>query len=243
MNPFYSNNKKNIIIAKDANLEIKNKLKELGFNIIETIEANFLYDSIKCHPDIQIHPIDDKKILVVKNLIDQYKQKLKGYDLEIISTEECFQESFPKYLGLNIGRVSKYYIHNEALTDQKAKKILEEENIENIKVKQGYSKCSTLTIGENIIITTDRGIERELKKKKDLVVHYISPKGIKLKGMEYGFIGGCGVMINYKELLLTGNTQSMQDNKDFHQILNKYGINVIYLSNEGINDIGGFILF
>lgn len=245
MNPFFPKNRKisNIVVAKDASDEIKESLKNMKFNIIETEEAEFLYDSVKCHPDIQIHPADFEKIFVAKNMFETYKEKFRNFNIELIPTENDLEGEYPKYTGLNIGRVSNFYIHNENYTDGKIKDVFEEKGIKNVFVKQGYSKCSTLTIGEKAVITSDRGIEKALSSVKEIEVYYVNPEGIELKGMNYGFIGGCGIMISDRDLLLTGRTYNMKDEKRFHEILNKYGINVIYLSDKGINDIGGFIIF
>ncbi|MDO5708211.1 MAG: hypothetical protein Q4P31_06230 [Andreesenia angusta] len=243
MNPFLrKENYKNIIIAQNAPYDIKAKLRDMGYNIIDSIKADFLYDSIAYHPDIVLHPLDDRNLFIAKNLFEEYKQILGKYNLNLIPTNREFRSEYPNYIGLNIGRVRDYYIHSKN-TDSRAIEEFKKKGIKNIFVKQGYSKCSTLNIKENIIITSDRGIEKELKKYDEIEVYYIDPRGIELEGMEYGFIGGCGIMISEKDLILTGHTNNMRDSKLFHQILNKYEINVNYLSDKGIIDIGGFIVF
>lgn len=256
----------NVLIAGNSDIEYENKLKELDLNVLKTVKADFLYDSIAYHPDIVIHPLDDKNFLVEKTMLEYYGDLFKNIDVNLIPTGRKFTSEYPGYAGLNIGRIGNYYIHNTDYTDIEALKQFEMLGLESIKTKQGYSKCSTLTLSETAVITTDRGIEKAVKSKTDFIINsgdgdnknnnnknesnqlkhkmdvlYINPEGIRLDGMNYGFIGGCGGMISEKELVLTGRFDHLADSEKIERFLYENEIDVIYLSEKGINDIGGII--
>lgn len=234
-------NKLKLLVAGNASEEYLENLKKLDIGFYKTRNSNFLYDSISYHPDIIVHSLDSKKIIVEKSSYDYYKEEFSDLDINIISTEYAFNSTYPNYTGLNIGKVGRYYIHNEKYTDLNLKNELIDRGYELINVKQGYSGCSVLTINDSAIITSDPGIAKTLKSNTNLGVLYIDPKKIRLDGMNNGFIGGCGVMISDNELLLTGKYDKLKDAKDIDEFLNNYKINVIYLSEKGINDIGGLI--
>ncbi len=242
-------NNRNVLIAGNSNEEYVERLEKLGFNVFKTLKTDFLYESISYHPDIVIHPVDSKNILVEKGMLEYYENLFKNLDLNLIPTNDKFTGKYPGYTGLNIGRVGSYFIHNPEYTDHEALLQFSKLGLKLIRVKQGYSKCSTLTLSDTAVITTDKGIERAILSEemsesvidKKIDVLYINPEGIRLDGMNYGFIGGCGGMVSEKDLVLTGRFDHLEDAERIYRFLDNNRINVIYLSDNGINDIGGII--
>lgn len=242
-NPFLPINKASLaIIDKRANNEIKKNLTSYGLKIIETCECKELYDSISYHPDIVIHPITPKKVVVAPNVYDYYKDILSFYDIEAIKGEKKLARNYPDNIAYNVARISRYAIHNTKYTDEKLKYYLNKEDIDFINVKQGYSKCSSAIIGNNAIITSDMSIYKELTKY-NIDVLLIQEGHIELPGLNHGFIGGATGMLSERDLLIAGEIAQHPSYLKIINFLKKHNVNPIILSNHTIIDIGSIITF
>lgn len=241
-NPFLPAQRGDIAVLDGrASGDVERSLEKLGFEVIRTIGCRELYDAISYHPDIVLHPIEGRDIVVAKNVFDYYDSLLRPYGFNLVASDKMLGEKYPDNICLNIGRVSNCAIHNKKHTDGQALRLFQSSGIELIETKQGYGKCSTLTIGEKSLITTDMGIKKRLDKDTDIEAYFVDPEGIKLEGMDYGFIGGCGNMISERELVLSGRYDHMKDREYLDSIFREKNIEVIYLSDDKISDIGGII--
>ncbi len=240
-NPFVPLNKANIaIIDGRASHKIKDNLSKYGVRVIETCKCEELYDSISYHPDIVLHPVNHKTVVVAPNVYDYYKDILPFYGIKIIMGEKELSRNYPENIAYNVARISRYAIHNTKNTDEKLKFYIEKEGIEFINVKQGYSKCSLAVIGEDVCITSDLSIHKELEKYA-MDVLLIDEGYIELPGLNYGFIGGATGMLSKYELLLSGTLIDHPNSNKINEFLKKFKIKPIYLSNERILDIGSII--
>ncbi|WIV11414.1 DUF6873 family GME fold protein [Proteiniborus sp. MB09-C3] len=242
-NPFIPYGKASIAIVDGRiSYEIKENLIKHGLEVIKTCKCEELYDSISYHPDIVIHPINYNKVIVAPNVYDYYSDILSIYDIEVIKGEKKLSRNYPENIAYNVARISKYAVHNTKYTDEKLKFYMAKEGIDFINVKQGYSKCSLAIIGEDIGITSDPSIYKELKKHS-IDVLLVEEGFIELPGLNYGFIGGATGMLSKDELLLSGSIQKHPSLNKINGFLKKYKIKPIYLSNNRMIDIGSIITF
>ena len=108
-----------------------------------------------------------------------------------------------------------------------------------INVKQGYARCLTAKVAENAYISSDRGIAEAVKKVGgDCLL--ISHGHIRLRGHDYGFIGGASVLCG-NELLFFGDVTRHPDFDAMREYAAKYGTALVSLSNEDLTDCGGAI--
>ncbi len=241
MNPFVLKNRAKIAIV-DARIEkeIEENLISLGLHVIKTIKCNEVDESISYHPDIVIHPINYKTLVVAPNVFDYYKEILIGFNLEIIRGERKLKCKYPQDIAYNIGRLSNVAIHNLKYTDEVVKYYLKRENIELIDVKQGYSKCSLAVVSEDSAITSDKPIYDKLTSLGFNVL-LINRGNISLPGQKYGFIGGTSGSLSKNEHMFTGSIREHPDRENILKFLNKNRINPIFLSSKKIIDIGTII--
>ncbi len=237
MNPFILNTKAQaLIISPFLDLKAK-KILEKDFTLIE-IEVNKNLDPrIGHHPDVNVHPIDARTLVIDKSIYKTMKEKLKDYELDIYSSEFSLGKKYPRDSHLNIGRLDNYYIHY-GCSDTKAEKLLEARGLKKIEVKQGYAKCSTLVTPCGII-TSDMGIHKSLVRYK-LHSQLIPSGDILLKGYDTGFIGGCGGMVDENTLFLTGDMDLFAYNKELIKGLDPR-IELIYPKGLPLEDTGGII--
>ena len=142
----------------------KNKLKELGYELIEINSNRTVYTEISSHVDIFCTKIKNNFIVEDSqyNLIKENINK----KIKVIKGTTKIEKKYPEDIKYNVCIVGNYAIHNFNYTDRKVYEILKNENYNLINVKQGYSKCSIAVIDENSIITADEGIFKTLKQYK-----------------------------------------------------------------------------
>lgn len=242
-NPFVPLKRANIVIvAGNITEDMIHSLKKMNLRVIRTIRHKKVHSSISYHPDIVIHPIGEKLLIVEPTVFDYYKEKFKNTDIELVKGEKELKLKYPLNIAYNVGRIGNYALHDFRYTDEKLKFHLQKENIELINIKQGYTKCSMAVIGKEGIITSDLVIDREVRKRgfKSLLV---KPGYIYLKNQSYGFIGGCTGNISNREVLFSGSLNVHPDKERIENFLKDLNKNISYLTKEQINDIGTIMSF
>ncbi|MCT4619620.1 MAG: hypothetical protein N4A62_09575 [Marinisporobacter sp.] len=233
-------NVKLVVVDGRASDNLVNNLKHMGINIIKTPYCRELYNAISYHPDILLHPINGKDMIVAPNVYEGLEKPLKRYGVNVIKGETVLKRNYPDNIAYNIARVSNFAIHNFKYTDPLTLKLLEENQVELIHVKQGYSKCSICIVNEKAIITSDRGIAKTVEKYGiDPLV--IKPGYIDLSELEYGFIGGISGLIGKNKIAFSGLLEHHPNYDEILKFLEKYEAKPIFLENKKPIDIGSII--
>ena len=240
MNPFvFESRVKTLIISYKSSMEFKSLLDDLNINYVETLKCYDLDEPVDDHPDMVVHPIDYNNILVYYKFEKYYKEKLKGLNINVIASKNELNKNYPSDILLNVSRVGNYYFHKEGFIDENLNSILKN-NHNEIFVKQGYAKCSTMIIKENTVITTDIGLH---KKYDNLGIksYLIQPNHIDLPGYNTGFIGGTCGNIGKDELIFYGNLEKYKYFYELVEILNKENIKYYYPITDDFVDRGSII--
>jgi hypothetical protein len=109
--------------------------------------------------------------------------------------------------------------------------------------KQGYAKCSAVSVGESAIITADKNIVRAAKAAgADALLISAAPEAIRLDGYDYGFIGGASGVLG-DTVYFTGDISSHPDAERIAEFCKAHEKKIISLSNEPLNDVGGIFFF
>ena len=224
-----------------STIEERKALKKLGFEILEIPQNKILYPAIDGHVDIQLNILDKKRKLVVinKDLSNTFKSKLKEYDINFVDSNCSLGSKYPKNICLNCYITNNFLIHNLKFTDSA---ILDNSiNRKKIHVNQGYTKCSILPVREKAIITSDTGISDALINE-GFDVLLIPPGDIILTGMNYGFIGGVGGMINENQMAFFGSLENYHFGNLVENFLKKYDVEPLSLSNTKLIDRGSLLV-
>lgn len=243
LNPFIPFKKANLSIIDGRVSDIVvNNLEKLNIKVIRTIKCADVSESISYHPDIVMHPLDHRTIVVAPNVYDYYRKVLSKEGLKIIKGETILKSKYPEDIAYNVGRLNGLAIHNLKYTDSVLKYYFQKENIEILNIKQGYSKCSLCIVDENSAITSDVIIYEKLKKLRyDILL--IKPGYIDLINEKYGFIGGTSGNISKDEIIFSGKLHKHPDYERIVKFLKNKNKKIRYLSNENIVDIGTIINF
>lgn len=221
--------------------EEKKILESLDFSIIEIPPCNNLYKSIDGHVDIQLNILDKKlkKVIIQKNMPESFKDKLKNFNINFIESQNSLDYGYPKNIFLNALVLKDYFIHNLKYTDEILLSTQSHKKL--ISVNQGYTKCSCLPISDKAIITNDIGIYNSLNPQ-GFDILFLPPGDIILEGLDYGFIGGTGGLINENLIAFFGNLDSYIYGDKVKCFLKKYGVKPIYLKDGKLHDRGSLFV-
>jgi hypothetical protein len=215
-------------------------LINLGLNPIKVPKCSDVYDAINGHVDIQLNTIDklNKHIIVQKNIPHDFLGILKLNGIKYTFSKKALGKTYPNNIILNALILEDFFVHNLNYTDEN---LIKNQNSRiKVNVKQGYTKCSVLPIGNNALITSDKGIYTTLTKE-NLDVLLIPPGDILLPSLDYGFIGGTGGMISKNKLALFGELEHYCFGNDIYKFLYKYDIEAIPLKRGKLMDRGSLI--
>lgn len=230
---------KDLIIDKRMRKVEKERLKEMGYNLIELTQSKNVYEEISSHVDIFVCKIGDK-IIVEK---EQYKNMPEILHVE--QGTEAVQEKYPEDIKYNVCIIGKNAIHNFEYTDSKVKQELIQQGYKLINTTQGYTNCSIAVIDDNSAIVTDKGLYKILEKHGIDVLYLEYEPDIKLLlnnkySNRKGFIGGCISRIGNSIIVFGDLNKIDKDNKIRDFILNKH-LQIIDFENLDVIDYGGIV--
>lgn len=220
-----------------SNEELIN-LKKLNINVIKCPKSSGVYDAINGHPDILLHPLENKNILVHKDMPLDFINNLKDLGYNILLSKKSLGLKYPDNIILNALNFSDYFLHNLKYTDENLMSYVKNKTL--INVKQGYSKCSCALMPDNSIITSDKSIYSALENV-NVDVLFVPPGDILLPGLDYGFIGGCCGGIDENKVAFFGNLNHYKYGDEIIDFLNKRNLEPIYLSSGKLIDRGSLL--
>lgn len=240
-NPYLPENMpKYIIIDYRAKNEIINLLVKNNIKVIKSIKCDELQDPVNGHPDMVMHMIDGKTIIVAPNVFDYYYDIFKNKGIKVIKGGKTLSRNYPDDIAYNVARIGKYAIHNVKYTDEILKYYLTKLGIEFIHVNQGYTKCSIACVSETKAITSDLLIKKRLCEY-GIECLYVNPEIIYLRGYNYGFIGGCIGALNSEVYLMTGRIENNNIMHELKNFIQPSGFVFVEASADQITDLGTLI--
>ena len=207
-------------------------IEKTGNRVIKTNPVNAFYEAERKHADMQILPIGGK-IIELRETEYGFKNPVK--------CEKCAEQKYPGNVLLNCLLLNNKLYGKLSAADPSVMKICASLGIKTVNVNQGYTRCSTLIIGNKAAITSDNGIKTALESDGAEVL-LIQPGNIVLDGFDYGFIGGAGVSYNGKTFFF-GNIKNHPDYERIRAFCNKYNSELEILCNDiPLTDIGGAVI-
>ena len=230
-----------VLIDGRADHEIEYSLRELGIDIIKTDEHPELPEALAFHPDMQFCHLGGNELVYAPGTSEKTLGRLGEYGFTLISGSTTPSGEYPNDIPYNVAIVGKLAIHDFRYTDPIIKERLDKKGIEQVNVRQGYSKCSIAVIGPGKIMTADRGIFNSTVGKGIDVLLLDAETSITLDGYEHGFIGGCTGLIDIMTLAITGDSRELAQFKKISEHLMQNNITLINLGKGKPVDIGSII--
>ena len=221
----------------------KNKLKELGYNLIEINTNNNVYEEISSHVDIFTCKIGNILIIEPSQYIQLKEYLPTGYN--IMSGEKCIALKYPEDIKYNVCTIGKKAIHNFLYTDSVIKKELKKHEYELINTTQGYTNCSIAVIDENSAIVTDKGLYKILQKHNIDVLYLEYEPNIKLLttygySNRKGFVGGAISRIG-NNVVIFGDLNKIDRNNTIRNFIISKNLNIIDFKDFDVIDYGGIV--
>lgn len=228
LNPNLPQNKVSLVLVNGKEKEVINALKSLNIAVLDVPECSYIEKGISSHPDMNILYLGSGKYIGYENILsDDFK-----FIPETIPTEPNYKKS----TKLNCALTNEFLIFNPKTASDK----IPLENRVIIETNQGYSKCSTLIIDKESIITADDNIELAALKKR-LNVLKVSQSEILLEGYSNGFIGGIGGKLDKSILGICGELKYLKDKNKILDFCRNVGVYIESITKGKIKDIGGVI--
>lgn len=221
----------------DSKLSSKAKLLLQSFgDIIPFASTHITYEAISNHPDIFMCSTPQGLILARNTPTDLINQ-LEKFSIPFLYGSSDVKEKYPYTSRYNAVITDTYLIHNLKQTDEVILHACT--SLEKIHVEQGYTRCNLLALKNNHFITSDKGIENELIKKK-LPVLFVNSTDIELHGFKNGFFGGC-CGIYEDTIFINGTLQKFNDGALVKIFLEKLHYNIIELDDSPLRDCGSIL--
>lgn len=227
------------IIDFRTTTEEKSNLINLGYKILICPPSQLLYDAVCGHPDMLLHILDSKTIMVHKDTDKNFVEKLKNLNFDVVFSANTLKDTYPEDVILNSISFSDLFIHNLKYTDTNLFNYMKNKTC--INVKQGYSKCSTAIVSRNSIMTSDKTIAKALSKE-NIDVLLLPPGDILLPGLNYGFIGGCCGLLDERSLAFYGDLNCYAFGKEVLNFLKKHNVEPIFLRKGKLIDRGSLFV-
>lgn len=226
------------LISSDASQKVISGIKKFGLEPLAVPRTDLVDRRISSHPDIQLFPFR-KKIFCHPDTDKKFLSRLDKY-IETVLCGTHLSEKYPEDVPYNIAFTGTHALHLFSSADPTVRKHLEENKISLIKIKQGYAKCSVLTVNEKKIITSDTGIHNSaISGGLDSIL--IEKGFVLLSGHDYGFIGGASGSYE-NNILLTGHIDNHPDKTSILGSIESSGKKTVFLSNEPASDIGSIFI-
>ncbi len=203
--------------------------------VIEFSTEGIVDDYLSGHVDLFFCEVD-KKLVCAKNTPTEYLRLLSEKRIEYSLGEDSVGKGYPSCAHYNALVTEELLIHKAAITDQK---IIERANGKRIiDLAQGMTRCSCVEVAKDVFITSDKGIEKELRKNGAEVL-FIDPMDIVLPGQQYGLLGGCGVKDS--KLFLIGSLRNITYGDRVNKLASSHGIDIIELYDGPLFDAGSIL--
>lgn len=212
-------------------------LNQNGIEIFKNEANPFIDSAVSHHSDMTAVYVGEGKVLIDKNQT-KLKEMLCEIGCDIIETEMAVMGEYPDDIKLNFAVTGDCIIGNFPFADSKLLELTED--FKKLHVKQGYSKCSTLIVNENALITDDVSICRKASEN-GFDCLFVSKGDVCLKGHNYGFIGGASGKISNDTVVFFGDISIHRDFEKIREFLTKHNCKFVCTDNLQLRDIGGII--
>lgn len=232
---------KTVIVDGRITYDLEKSLLDYGIRVIKTLEHPLVYSAISYHPDIMLHHIEKEYIIYAPQTHPVLLMRLASEGFKLIEGDSVLTPKYPGSIAYNVARVGNLAFHNLKYTDPILRRELEARNVELVHINQGYAKCSISIVNHNSIITSDAGIAKIAESKGLEVLLIDSEDGIRLQGVDKGFIGGASGLVDCDKWLISGNIDTLKNAQRIYDFLVDRNIEPVSLYGGEVLDIGSIL--
>ncbi|MDP8258726.1 MAG: hypothetical protein P9L90_04815 [Candidatus Aadella gelida] len=200
------------------------------------------YASIEHHPDIFFFKLDTNTIIHAPLVDETYLSSFTEGGIELIPGSRDPGKSYPDTAGYNAASLGRTLFHNLLYTDPVITENAKNKKFELINVNQGYTRCSSVTVGDSGLISSDKGINTRAKVAGKDVLR-ISPGSVLLPGESGGFLGGASGVFNDGDVVFLGDLDLHECGQDIRDFIAKHGKKCVELKKLPLLDVGTILMW
>ena len=218
-------------------------LNDCGFDTVSIPEAEYLNTPMSTHPDMLIFigfgsiVCHEYYYKCNKSLIDSIAH---NSSLELIVSCDEISSSYPLDARFNACVVGNSLLCNTKNVSWHILEAATKHGATIIHVNQGYTKCSTLIVDDENIITSDVGIH-SAAQNSNINSLLISTGNVALDPYEYGFIGGASGTSS-DTIYFCGNLDLHPDREKIIAFISERGKKCVFLPFEKLTDTGSILV-
>lgn len=234
------------IVSSQAPKPVVKKLQALNYNVLCLPVLTDLNSKEGAHPDMQFCRISETELVHAPGVDPSIISYLKEKHFTIIEGNTKLKRKYPHNIAYNLLVTDTLFFHNLKYTDSLLFQKLCAGGLSPVQSKQGYAACSSFAIktpeGKMLILTGDRGMEKNCMNQGLEVIFCEGTENIRLRGYDHGFVGGCCGK-DGNQLLTCGSIEkTFYNGKEILEQLRREGITVTNLWGGRMRDIGGILI-
>ncbi len=214
--------------------DIIKKLNDIGIETVVLEDNTDIDISVGNHADMAALHLGGNRIFLDRRQT-AVAEKLTSYGFDVTLTSEKISGKYPDDVRLNCALVGDNLIMGKKGYEPR----LSDERFNKVFVNQGYCKCSTCVLNENVIITDDESIYKACKDLFDVLL--IKKGDIRLKNQDYGFIGGACTKLDKDTVMFFGSLKYHRNGDEIKDFLSKHGLKYFELFDGQLMDIGSVV--
>jgi len=228
-----------IIFANEKTIQKMRELAVFEGNICFEVPLNGDVDSkLADHTDLSIFVSDAIYVApsIYMPFLNHWNALLEIPNFEVVCGTKHLKNDYPHDIAYNAVQMKHHFFHKLAHTEPK---ILEAIKGNRINVKQGYTRCSTLMLTNEAVITEDIALA-QIYRNYGYDVLTIEKGYVTLPGYKYGFFGGTGGVVD-NLLVLNGSLKHHPDCDTIKGFVNRYDMHIIELHDGPLLDCGSIL--
>ncbi len=211
-----------IYVSPNAGFALITALGQLGHDVCLTVPAATLHPAIAAHPDMLMCKLG----------------ACRGSPIYFMDTAQLAPQ-YPSDARCNALCLEGYFVHRLDISDKKLLSLAVSRGLKPVNVRQGYTKCSSVVVDGNSIITADPGVASAVGALPGTEVLRIRPGYVELKGFNTGFIGGASGRIG-NDIWFNGDITAHPDWRAISQFILCRGLGIRRFDYQ-LEDIGSLI--
>lgn len=210
--------------------------------IIEADSLEAVDARLRSHTDLGIYSAD---IIVVTSetyervrsvLSHHYTQDLLSQFLKL--GQSVLSQQYPGDICFNALAMRNHFFHLLTHSDPV---VLENEPRKKVHVKQGYTRCTSLPVGADAVITEDASLA-QCYEAHGYHTLLIQPGFVHLEGFPHGFIGGAGGTVD-QSVVLNGSLSSHPNKEEMRAFITRQGYQIVELHQGELEDCGSILYY
>ena len=231
-----------MIVLVDSRMddECLSALASRGFEVISLPKFDMLQTPVSAHPDMLLFVgggmllCHEKYYEAARDVIDHVVSRT---GLSLTLSDEEWGRDYPSDVLFNAAPIGECIIANKKSVSRIIREAYGEERL--INTRQGYTKCSVSTVGDDAIITADQSVARAAGER-GIDVLLLDGSHTRLDGYNEGFIGGASGD-DGEHIFFCGDLLLHPEADRIREFCERHGRVAVSLSREPLYDYGSLI--